>query len=489
MKHLYLLIFFLLFTLIGYPALAQQPDTMLSRLQKLPSNYIVSADDKMTRINHQITIYTNKVLQRQQQMEEGINAKLMKVDSVASHNLFAYSLAKYQNLLNKIRTKATSLAPFVQGGSYFPYLDTLRNSLFFLKKYSAYLNQIKNSKTQIQASLNNFNHLETKFQNVMNIEQYLQQRQAQITTVLSKYGNMFNRQIRSLSKNVYYYVAQIKEYKNTFQDPSRAEAQAFKILRTTKLFKIFMKKNSMLASLLNLPSNTGISDTSGTSIGLQSRSQVISKIQSGLGPSGTNAATLIQQKTQAAEGQLDQFRNKLNSLYKIGGLVDIPNFTPNDQKTKSFFKRIVWGTNLQTTRGNYYFPTTTDVGLSIGYKLNNKNQIGIGASYNVGWGSNYSHIKLSSQGIGFRSFIDLQLIKTIFISGGLEYNYRQPFSSLHIIQTLRSWQQSGLIGISKIISMKTQFFTSTKIQLLWDFLSYEQVPKTQPFLLRMGYNF
>jgi hypothetical protein len=52
-----------------------------------------------------------------------------------------------------------------------------------------------------------------------------------------------------------------------------------------------------------------------------------------------------------------------------------------------------------------------------------------------------------------------------------------------------SWQQSGLIGLSKIISVKTKFFKKTRLQLLWDFLSYEQVPKAQPIKFRVVYNF
>jgi hypothetical protein len=54
---------------------------------------------------------------------------------------------------------------------------------------------------------------------------------------------------------------------------------------------------------------------------------------------------------------------------------------------------------------------------------------------------------------------------------------------------LSKWQQSGLVGISKVISIKSKFFKKTKLQLLWDFLSYEQVPRTQALKFRVGYNF
>jgi len=46
-----------------------------------------------------------------------------------------------------------------------------------------------------------------------------------------------------------------------------------------------------------------------------------------------------------------------------------------------------------------------------------------------------------------------------------------------------------LIGISKMVSLKTKFFKKTKLQLLWDFLSGDQLPIAQPILFRVGYSF
>jgi hypothetical protein len=113
----------------------------------------------------------------------------------------------------------------------------------------------------------------------------------------------------------------------------------------------------------------------------------------------------------------------------------------------------------------------------------------MGASYKVGWGNDISHVNVSSQGAGMRSFLDIRLKKSFFASGGFEYNYQQPFYDLRTVKSLSNWQQSGLIGVSKIVSMKAKVFKKAKIQLLWDFLSYEQVPRAQPLKFRIGYNF
>jgi len=36
--------------------------------------------------------------------------------------------------------------------------------------------------------------------------------------------------------------------------------------------------------------------------------------------------------------------------------------------------------------------------------------------------------------------------------------------------------------------LKTKFLKKTKMQLLWDFMSYDQKPRTQPIVFRIGYN-
>ena len=138
---------------------------------------------------------------------------------------------------------------------------------------------------------------------------------------------------------------------------------------------------------------------------------------------------------------------------------------------------------------NGYYPQSTAFAGTVGYKLNDKSTIGIGLSYNVGWGTDIQHIHISSQGIGIRSYLDVQLHGSFYASGGLEKNYNKVFTSLNQVVASNMWQNSGLIGISHIISLKGSIAKKTKVQLLWDFLSYYQIPKTQPFVFRVGYNF
>ena len=247
-----------------------------------------------------------------------------------------------------------------------------------------------------------------------------------------------------------------------------------------------MKANSMLGGLFNVPSGYG---NPGTISGLQTKSQVASTVQGQVSAGGAGGASALQSSLQSAESQLDTYKSKLSQLGAGNGNMDMPDFKPNDQKTKTFWSRLQYGTDFQTSRNNYYFPVVTDLGLSLAYKLGHGNLVGIGASYKLGWGNGIQHIAFSSEGIGLRSFLQIKIKGSFSATGGFEYNYTTPFANFEQLKQLEYWTRSGLVGVTKSVSMKNRFFKSTTVSLLWDFLSYEQVPQTQPFLFRIGYTF
>ena len=201
-------------------------------------------------------------------------------------------------------------------------------------------------------------------------------------------------------------------------------------------------------------------------------------------------ASVIQKNIQSAQGVVNQLRNKLNSLgLNNGGDLDMPDFKPNNQKTKSFKKRLEIGTNLQTQKSNNFFPTTTDLGLSVGYKLNDKSIIGIGSSLKMGWGKNIQHIKLSGEGLSLRSFMEVKVKNSFYATGGFEYNYQEPFTEVRTLYDLAAWKKSALLGVSKVVSLKGGFLKKAKLQLLYDFLYRQELPLTTPLKFRMAYVF
>jgi hypothetical protein len=131
-------------------------------------------------------------------------------------------------------------------------------------------------------------------------------------------------------------------------------------------------------------------------------------------------------------------------------------------------------------------PSTSDLAGTIGYRLNAKSEAGIGISYKLGLGS-IQHIRFSSQGIGFRSYLDWKIKKQFYATGGYEINYNSGFKSVQQLKNEDLWQRSALAGISKKYQISKKL--KGNLQLLYDFLAYKHKPVSQPFLFRIGYNF
>jgi hypothetical protein len=435
---------------------------------------------KTSLLDISLTRQTEKYLKKIQRRENRLRTRLRKIDSNVAKSLFANSDAQYAAFSERITNdtiKATGLH-----GEYQPYVDSLQGALSFLQQQQAKPQLLQSATSQLQI-------LQGKLQTADELKAFTQAREQQIKNYLQQHtdiASLLGKQFQSMNQDLYYYSQQVRGYKAMLNDPDKLEKEALNMLQKLPAFQAFMKQNSQLAGLFGLPSNYG---TPQGLAGLQTRDQVSALINSQVTSGGAGGMAALQSNLQSAQSQLDTYKDKLSQLGQGSGDIDMPNFKPNEQKTKTFWKRIEYGTNFQTTHNNYYFPTTSDLGLSIGYKLDDKSTIGLGASYKLGWGNGIDHMSLSSQGAGLRSFIDCRIKGSFSATGGLEYNYNTPFASLQNLKHVDNWTTSGLIGITKTISMKNRFFKKTKIQLLWDFLSYRQLPKTQPVLFRIGYTF
>ena len=437
---------------------------------EIPPKLLSRIQSRIGQLDRQLTRQTSDYLQKMQRREEKLRRKLSAVDSNAAKQLFATSSQQYAALLQKIQTDTGSRGKPLNG-AYMPYADSLKGMLEFLHKDG-----------QFQA-------LQARMQNADEAKAFINQRKQQMGQYISQHTDLqglLGKQYEGIKQDVYYYSQQLREYKEMWDHPDQLEQQALRLLNKYPAFQTFMKNNSQLAGLFNLPANYGA--PAGVA-GLQTRAQVAALVQQQVAAGGTGAQAALQSNLQDAQSQLDDYKDKLTRLGHGNGDIDMPDFKPNDQKTKTFWKRLEWGANFQTTHNNYYFPTVTDLGLSLGYRLGHSNTVGAGVSYKIGWGNGIQHIALSSQGVGLRSFLDIKIKGSFSATGGLEYNYTTPFTSYQQLKQLQYWTRSGLIGISKTVSMKSRVFKKTRLQLLWDFLSYQQVPKTQPVLFRVGYQF
>ena len=449
----------------------------------LPARFISRMQSKITHLDDQLTKQTQKYLERMARREAKLQKKLYKVDSAGAKSLFAGSAQQYAGLSQKLAADTGSMHLHLSG-EYQAYTDSLQGMLKYLQAHPGSLNT-----AELQGSLKQLQALQAKLQDADQIKAYIKERRQQIAQYIQQHANLTNvlgKDYQAWSRDGYYYGQQIRAYKEMLNDPDKLEKQALVILGKLPAFQSFMQKNSQLAGLFNLPGGTP--STPQALAGLQTRDQVGGLINQQLSAAGAGGLASIQGNIQAAQSKFNSYKDKLLRAGGGNSDKDAPDFRPNGQRTKTFWRRLEYGANFQTTKNNY-FPTITDFGLSVGYKLNDRSTIGVGASYKLGWGSDIQHIHMSSSGVGLRSYLDVRIKGSFSATGGYEYNHATPFASVQQLRRWNEWTASGLIGVTKTVSMKSRVFKKTKISLLWDFLSYQQMPRTQAVVFRVGYDF
>lgn len=477
----------ILLSLFNYhSAYGQEKDDRITAIASIPDQFLEKVNDKAEKTNAAIDKQTEKYLAKLQKQEERLKRKLQKIDSLAANNIFNDALAKYDGFQEKVEGKASSFT--TKAKQYLPFFDTLKTSLKFLEQHKDLLKDVKTSSQQLKASLAQLQQLDDKLAQAEQIKAFIKERKQILSEQLKKFG--LGKELKKYNQQAYYYAQQINEYKAILNDPDKLMEKSVQLLTKLPVFTEFMSKHSELASLFRLPGNDPLMamGNGATIPGLQTRAQVQGLLQQQLQAAGPNAQAMMQHQVQAARQQLNILKDKVNQLGGSSSDIEMPEgFKPNNQKTKSFWKRLEYGTNIQSTRSTTFLPSTSDIGLSIAYKLNDKSQFGIGTSYKLGLGKDIRHIRLSHQGVGFRSFVDYKIKNSFFIAGGAELNYRSEFKNFEILKDYSAFQKSALLGLTKKYNIGKKY--KGNMQLLYDFLWQQQVPRTQPVLFRLGYSF
>lgn len=463
---------------------AQSPDSAVEKALRLPFGWLDRVQRKTSSLDRQLTTRSSAYLSKMMKREERLRQRLARVDSARAKQLFSGADQQYAALLKKMTTDTGSKRVLVSG-EYQPYVDSLQGMLGFLRSNP----RLGLGSADMQRSLGQLQQLQAKMKDADQVRAFVETRKQQIGQYIAAHANaagILSKPFSGMKQDAYYYSQRVHQYKEMLNDPDRLEREALAQLRRLPAFQTFMKNNSQLAGLFGLPGGGGGAGALPIA-GLQTKDQVTQQMIGQVSAMGQGGMDNLQSNVSSAQSQLDGYKNKLGQLGAGNTTGDVPDFRPNDQKTKPFWRRLEYGVNFKTTHNNYYFPVVTDLGFSLGYKLGHNNVVGGGASYKLGWGSGIRHIALSSQGVGLRSFLEIGLKGSFSATGGFEYNYTTPFGSFQQLKQLQYWTKSGLIGVSKTVSMKSRLLKKTKVQLLWDFLSYQQVPKTQPLLFRVGY--
>jgi hypothetical protein len=465
--------------------------TIIESFSNISDKTLRAINNKYSLLDKLVERQTEKMIERMQKKEAGLQKDMQGKDSLKARQLFLNIQAKYQKLLVLIQSPP-NVAMSNPLREYIPGVDSVQTALRFLGQGGVTIPGIPAGKLQqIQGASAEVQQLEARLQCANEIQEFIKQREDLLTAQLSNFG--VARALLSINKNAFYYQQQLAEYKSMLHDPQRMEEKVLESVSQLPAFQKFMSKYSFLGQLFGLPADYG----SPASIsGLQTKAQIgqlikqhMGSSQSGGNGSASNPQQFAQQQMQMAQQKLTQLQNKVTQLGNSGGSssnIVMPDFSPNNQKTKSFLKRIEFGFNVATVASSFLLPTTSDLGLSAGYKISDKSTVGLGADYKIGWGSGINNISFSSQGVGLRGFIDIKAKGSIWITGGFEYNYMQQFQNYNQLYDFDIWQKSALMGLSKKYQITKN--KGGNIQVLFDFLYKDHVPASQPLIFRFGYS-
>jgi hypothetical protein len=472
---------------------AQTNSSKVDTIIHLPLKYFNQIDNKIDKYNSRIISKTEKALTKLSRWENKIKTLLQKLNPEAAERLFGNNQTTFSTLLQKIQEGKTIAENYE--AKYDEYRDKLRSSVSYLQRQKDALKA--NVIQPLSETDQKLTALEDNIKNSEALEQFIKERKKKLIDQSIQYIGK-SKYLAKISKESFYYVATLRNYKELFRDQKKAEQLVLTILNKIPAFTKFIQENSMLAQLFGSPNAPA---SAANLAGLQTRASVNTLIQNQIAAGGPNAQQVMQQNFQQAQSELSKLKDKV--LKAGGSSSDMEAWDPSplgrsggapqENKAKTLRQRLELGTNLQTQKATNYFPNRSDIGLSLGYKLSNKSTIGIGGSFSLGFGRGWNNIRISSQGASARTFLESKIKGSFFLSGAYELNYREQLRITNGVVAPPSggWgpQQSGLVGISKTVSVKSKLFKKTSVKLLWDFLSFQNLPRSQPIIFRVGYGF
>lgn len=479
----------LIVILLGiHPCTAQSIDRLTGSMENMPDKFFSKIQKKYSSIEESLNRETTKYLQKLKRQEKKLRRKAGNADN--SGHVQDNIDSAYAALMSRVSQKGKA-AGKVNLHQYNSYMDTLSTSLDFLKKY-------KGLEDKVKLPTETLDKLKGRLNQTDKVKEFIAQRKQQMKEVLSKYTKIpssLKKQYERVSKTAYYYSAQVKAYKEMLKDPEKLEEKTVALLNRLPVYQKFMKENSQLASLFRLPGNNSTGNMAQSLAGLQTRASVQGMIQQRIAAGGPDAMAQIKQNLAMAHAEIDKLKDKINKLGGGSSDVDLPDFKPNSQKTKSLLQRLEYGFDVQFGKNNSLMPSTSDLALSLGYKLNDKSVAGIGMSYKLGLGS-LQHINLTSEGLGLRSYMDWKapfgsskwgMLGNIWLSAGYEMNYNAGFKNIEQLKDYNAWQRSALAGLTKKYKISKK--VKGEMKLLYDFLHRDHVPVSQPVVFRLGYKF
>lgn len=481
-----------------------QPYQVSTSLGKRAAQLQQATTAEAAKMSEKMEAKTAKMQKRVAKYEQKLAEICKKTDSLTAVADQITQKADPAYWLQKITAKDSLLAA-LGTGPYISRLDSLTGMLQFL-----------DNNGNSAAALESIKALKARLGITQEYQQLLDEKLSQWKQLLNMNGlagKYLPPSFKKLQSEVLTFKAQVAGWKEILNDQQRLEQEALKWLNKLPAFQRFMQQNGELARLFGNGAGGGSATGAAPIAGLQTIQGTQQLMQQRFG-NGPQAMQMIQQQLQQGMNQLSQQQQMQDPIAQIkkqtnelldnamqGGTLGNSEITPYQQertnlKAQPLKKRFEFGWDLQTKTRLQGFPAANDLGLSLGYKINPKGVVGIGAAYKFGLGT-WQNIQLSHEGLSLRSYVDWRItspkaniFSNIWVSGGFEMNYwqrfeNQPPTNANVRGAPQAWQRSGLIGLSKKMMMGRK---EGKIQVLWDFLNPYSA-RTLPFQIRWGTSF
>jgi hypothetical protein len=383
--------------------------------------------------------------------------------------------------LRRIINNEVLYHPVSSTKQYLPYLDTLKDVLEFLHKGPIQFTQFKNSQQLLSKSLEELKRLENKIGKIDEIRKCIQKQQQIIDQFLHGYNQSLPNEIRRFNKLAYYYNSRLKNYQELFLHLDHLERRVIHDLIQIPSFSTFLNTHSQIALLFRIPEDY---DNLHSLDGLQTRSVISKQIEQKLQSAGLDGRQEIQQQIAIAREKINKLQEKLSN---IGTTEEIPDFTPKDIKSRTFFQRLERGANVGFNHTNGYFPQTTEIVGQLAYRMGQKSVIGTGLIFEIGWRGDIQKMHLFPYGLGQRFFMSYQLKRILHLNGGFEYQNNQIFSNVPSSYYQNKFTKRAFLGIERKYHINNKL--NVDLMILYDFLYRKNIPWTQPVIFRAGYNF
>jgi hypothetical protein len=175
----------------------------------------------------------------------------------------------------------------------------------------------------------------------------------------------------------------------------------------------------------------------------------------------------------------------MTNFGNMDNAAQMPKFTPNPYKTKSFWQRIDVGFNFQFDQRSIFMPATGIAGAQATFNFSPKFSVGVLTNYRFGMGD-IKNIRFSHAGAGYGAFANYKIWKSLGAQVGFERNWRAEME-MNEIRNPATWTSSALMGMTWEYGIGKK--ARGTMGVFFDCLYKQHTPETNAVLWRMGWKF